>query len=65
MAEERAGLSVLAVLADAGSEDLRADQGTYAADHVDAGGTGKIMKTQFCQPSAAPDPMCFNGIDKG
>ena len=64
MAQNRAGLSVAAVLSDARSEDFRADQGADPADHMHGGGSGKIMETHFGQPAAAPDPVAGNRVDK-
>ena len=64
MAENRPGLSVLSVLADAGSEHLRADQRADAADHMHGRGAGKVMEAHFGQPAAAPDPVAGDRINE-
>ena len=64
VAQNRLGLSVSAVLADPGAKHLGADQGAYAAHHVDAGGTGKIVEAQLTEPAAAPDPVAGDGVDQ-
>ena len=64
MTEDGAGLSVLAVLANAGSKDLSTDQGANAADHVNRGRTGEIMEAHFSEETAAPDPVTGDRVDE-
>ena len=64
MTQDRPGFPVLSVLADAGPEDLRADQRAHAADHMHGRGTGEIMESHFRQPAAAPDPVAADRIDE-
>ena len=45
MPQNGPGGTVLFILADAGTEDGRADAGADAAHHVDRRGTGEVMKT--------------------
>ena len=64
MAQNRLGLSILVVLANPGSKHPGTDTGAHAANHMDCGGTGKIMEAQLAQPAAAPDPVAGNRINK-
>ena len=63
VAQNGPGLAVPVILADAGPQDLGADEGGHAAHHMHRGGTGKVMEAQLGQPAAAPDPVAGDGID--
>ena len=64
VADDGAGVAVLVILADAGTQEGGADGGAHTAHHMDRGGTGEIMEAQLAQPAAAPDPVAGDGIDE-
>ena len=51
-------------LTDTGTNHFCTYKGCDAADHVDRAGTCEIMEAQLSQPAAAPDPVCFDGVDQ-
>ena len=55
---------VAVVFPKPGTDDFCSDKCTYAANHVNGRGTGKIVKAYLGQPSAAPDPMAGHRIDE-
>ena len=63
MAQNSPGLAVLVILANAGPQNLGADQSAQAAHHMHRGGAGEIVEAQLRQPAAAPDPVAGNGVD--
>ena len=56
--------TVRVIFADAGTQQVCADAGAYAAYHVYGGRTGKIVEPHLGQPAAAPDPVSGNGVDE-
>ena len=55
---------ILYILANAGAEKLCADESGDAAHHVDRAGAGKIMEAQLGKPTAAPNPVGFDGVNQ-
>ena len=55
-------LLILLELANPWSKHPGSDEGTDAADHVDAVGSRVIMKAPLRQKSASPGPVCFNWV---
>ena len=51
-------------LANTGAQQLRANEGGDAADHVNRAGTGEIMEAKAGKPAAAPDPVGLNGVNQ-
>lgn len=47
MAGNGAGIALGVVLADAGAQNLRADNGGDASGHMNGRGTGEVVETEF------------------
>jgi len=55
---------ILGELADARANHLCANQRAQTADHVNRARTGVVMEAQLCQPAAAPNPVCLDGVNQ-
>ena len=49
--------------ADTRSQNLRADKRRDTAYHMNCAGACKVVEAERAQPSAAPNPVRFNGIN--
>ena len=56
-------LAILIVFTDAGTQHPGAEAGDKTADHMDTGGTCKVMEAERREPAAAPDPVAADRID--
>ena len=63
VAGDGVGLAVLVVLADAGTQQGRAQHGDDSADVVDGCRTGKVVEAHALEPAAAPHPVAADGVD--
>ena len=69
MTGDRVDLCYLAVLVcyvfpDTRTEKRRANERRNAANHMNGGRAGVVVKTDLAKPAAAPYPVRFDGIDK-
>ena len=57
-------VDVTLVFARSCAQHDRADERRDTADHMDRAGTGVIVEAEGGKPTAAPDPVRFDGVDK-